>query len=355
MTTRLFYLERILESTSGRNSRGRRAVGRANLAIVAIASILLLGMPAANARAQGGSASGLASGPHEVTINGARLWYRVAGDSSSARPVVVFLHGGPGYNSYSFAVLEGARLEPSLRMVYLDQRGSGRSERPANRDYAMSTLVGDVEALRRTLGVERLALIGHSFGGVLALEYAARYPERVSHLVLASTPEDVPATCAIRKARLLELHPELRARIAAGGGDANGSSDCELEFRLMNGPQHEAFSNAIMFPDSLLRLRQDSIDAASRLRNTGELGSAVMSAGLLSYRFTAFDRLTMPVLVIAGGLDGSIGVRPQQAFVQRVPSAHFIQYDRAGHFVYLDEPDRFATDVVAFLSTPSRR
>lgn len=289
---------------------------------------------------------GLDPGVHETTINGARLWYRVAGSSTSSVAPVVFLHGGPGGNSYSFSVLEGPRLERSLRMVYFDQRGSGHSERPANRDYALATLVNDVEGLRATLGVNQITLVGHSFGGVLALEYAARYPEHVSHLVLVSAPADVPASCAIRKARLLELHPELRAR----ADSVHGGSDCELEFRLLPGPDHEAFGNAIMFPDSILRKRQDSIETASGLRNTGELSSALMRNGLLTYRFTAQERLTMPVLVVAGGKDASIGVRPQQRFASSLLRGQFLLYDRAGHFVYLDEPDRFARDVVAFLS-----
>lgn len=289
---------------------------------------------------------GLDPGVHEVTINGARLWYRVAGNSSSRLPPLVFLHGGPGYNSYSFAVLEGPRLESALRVVYFDQRGSGRSERPANGDYAMSTLVNDVEELRATLGVKQIAVMGHSFGGVLALEYSARYPERVSHLILVSAPADVPASCGVRKARLLELHPELHSRVDS----VHAASDCEVEFRVLGGRDHDAFSNAIMFPDSMLRRRQDSIDATSGLRNTGELGSALMRGGLLSYRFAAQQRLTMPVLVIAGGQDASVGLDPQKAFARSVTRGTFISYDRAGHFVYLDEPDRFARDVIAFIS-----
>jgi proline iminopeptidase len=75
-----------------------------------------------------------------------------------------------------------------------------------------------------------------------------------------------------------------------------------------------------------------------------------MRNGLLTYRFTAQERLTMPVLVVAGGKDASIGVRPQQRFASSLLRGQFLLYDRAGHFVYLDEPDRFARDVVAFLS-----
>ncbi len=62
----------------------------------------------------------------------------------------------------------------------------------------MNTLVNDVEGLRIALGVTQIAVVGHSFGGVLAPEYAVRYPDRVSHLILVSTPSDVPAS-ALRR------------------------------------------------------------------------------------------------------------------------------------------------------------
>jgi proline iminopeptidase len=114
-----------------------------------VGALLLCG---GRASAQPTSAGhGLDIGIHEATVNGVRLWYRVAGNRRSSLPPLVFLHGGPGYNSYSFAALEGPRLEKDLRVVYLDQRGSGYSERPASRDYAMATLVNDVEGLRHVL------------------------------------------------------------------------------------------------------------------------------------------------------------------------------------------------------------
>jgi proline iminopeptidase len=236
-------------------------------------------------------------------------------------------------------------------MVYFDQRGSGRSERPANRDYAMTTLVDDVEALRRQLGVPQIAIIGHSFGSTLALEYAARYPAQVSHLVLVSVPADFPAVCDARLATLIAVHPELRTSVivrdSATGAPRN---KCEEEFRLLPGAAHEAYNNLIMFPDSTRRIRQDSIDAASGLRNTGELGRAVMRTGLLTHRFTGAARLTMPVLIIAGGKDGAVSSAQQQALARSIHSARFVEYPQAGHFVYLDEQERFARDVISFMA-----
>jgi predicted alpha/beta-fold hydrolase len=154
-------------------------------------------------------------GEHRYDVGGVRLWYRVAGQRTGA-PVIV-LHGGPGEGSQTFARFAGPALEARLRMVYLDQRGSGRSDRPKQaRYYSMKLLVDDIEALRRKLGAPRIDLIGHSFGTILALEYGARYPEHVAHIVLAGAVPDLPRIIDIQCARLQKDDKPAFARAAQG-------------------------------------------------------------------------------------------------------------------------------------------
>jgi proline iminopeptidase len=97
---------------------------------------------------------------------------------------------------------------------------------------------------------------------------------------------------------------------------------------------------------------QKDVDAKSGLRNTGELGGALWNNGFLSYRFTRFERLTMPVLVVAGTEDFAIGLPAQRALASRLPKAQVLEYAGAGHFPYLDAPQRFTDDVVRFLKKP---
>ena len=302
----------------------------------------------------GTTAHAQSTGEHDVVLNGVRLWYRVAGTSAPGVPPVLFLHGGPGYNSYSFSRIEGPLLEKNLRMIYLDQRGSGRSERPWTRDYKLETLVADVEALRQSLGVPKLAIIGHSFGGTLAIEYAAAHPDRIAKLVLVDILYDAPAQCRYRAQGLAELRPEAYARVAKDTVDSAGvkRSFCELEFRALRGADREAFSNEMMFPDSARRKLQDSIDNASGLRNTGELSNALFNAGLLNYQFKAFDRLTMPVLVVVGGKDRAVGGAPMRALATRLPHARLVEMPNGGHFAYLEQPVEFANAVSSFITQP---
>ena len=300
---------------------------------------------------------GLAAGPHEVVLNGVRLWYRVAGTAENGVAPVVFLHGGPGYNSHSFSVLEGPKLERSLQMVYYDQRGAGRSERPWSGHYQIDTLVDDVEALRKTLGVPKISLMGHSFGGLLALEYAARYPNNVSRLILVGAFSDGPQTCQVHRARLAGMHLVELARVLKDTAWTHvpKRSDCEYEGRALTSAERERFNNSGIFPDSTLQKKQDSVDATSGLRNTGEMSRALIGGGLFSYRFTKHARVTMPTLLIAGAEDYAVGVQPQRALAAALPRARIAVYERGGHFPYLEEPVRFARDVSSFLSADEQR
>jgi proline iminopeptidase len=301
------------------------------------------------------SPRGVIPGEHTFQANGVRLWYCITGNPASTAPIV-FLHGGPGQGSFHFAALAGDAVEKHVQIVYFDQRGSGRSGKPADGSYSMSLLVDDVEALRKQLDVPRLILAGHSFGATLALEYAARYPENVAGIVFAAGLWSMPVQCAWRVRTLAELRPDAFARVRADTVDDKGQrrSDCELEFMAFrSGTEREAYNAQAMFPDSSVALRMDSVQKASGLRNTGELGGALFRGGLLQYEFKEFTRLTMPVLVIAGAHDGAARREGLQELVRRLPKADYREYERSGHFVYLDEPDRFGRDVAAFARSAS--
>jgi proline iminopeptidase len=292
-----------------------------------------------------------AQGEHQFIVNGVRLWYRIAGPSN-AGPPVIYLHGGPGYNSHSFSVIAGPRLERKLTMVYLDQRGSGRSERPWDKAYSIELLVQDVEGLRKQIGAPRVALIGHSFGGTIALEYAARYPDRVSKVVFVDGLSDGPASMANWRLRLRQERPGEVARIVthAPADSCEEAKQTQLLVGKILGSDSKGFFDRLQFIDQELRKKQDKIDEQSGLENTGELSNALFSSGLACYRFTAYSKLTMPVLIIGGRKDGAIGIEPMRRLAQSLPRATLVEYENSAHFPYVEEPDRFAADVLGFLA-----
>lgn len=114
----------------------------------------------------------------------------------------------------------------------------------------------------------------------------------------------------------------------------------------------DEYSNEAMYPDSSVRTRIETVEAAHGYRNTGEVGGALFRSGLLGYRFTNPERLTMPVLIIAGGRDGAARPEGLRELADRLSHATFLEYERSGHFLYVDDPDRFAADVIDFLTPP---
>jgi proline iminopeptidase len=123
------------------------------------------------------------AGEGALVVDGAQLQYLVAGTGA---PIVI-LHGGPGIGvGYLLAELDAPGFPPDgLKWVAYDQRGSGRSTGAEDASkLTMDRFVEDLEAIRAATGQERVALLGHSFGGLLALHYALKYPDRVAAMVL---------------------------------------------------------------------------------------------------------------------------------------------------------------------------
>jgi pimeloyl-ACP methyl ester carboxylesterase len=120
---------------------------------------------------------------------------KLAVDDGGSGPAIVFLHSLAGNSRQWAAQLEHERK--TRRAIGMDLRGHGRSEPPSDGQYRIETQVADLDAVVDALGLERFALVGHSFGAGLALEYAAARPARVTHLVVADpigdgtqTPEE---------------------------------------------------------------------------------------------------------------------------------------------------------------------
>ena len=127
---------------------------------------------------------------------------------------VLFLHGFGGNTSHWAAQLE--HLRPARRAVAMDLRGHGRSDAPADGDYAVQTQAGDVIAVLDTLRIDRAVLVGHSLGGAIAIAAAGNEPDRVAGLALLAAPGKVPAEMAHQIVGAMEADYE---KTAAGYWD----------------------------------------------------------------------------------------------------------------------------------------
>ncbi len=115
-----------------------------------------------------------------TTTDSVRLYVKVKGEG----PYLLYLHGGPGAGSYWLEKFSGDFFERHFTMVYLDQRGTGRSTGPSNGDYSMKRMVEDFEQVRKALHVDRWLTLGHSFGGILQMGYADLAPGAVDGMLM---------------------------------------------------------------------------------------------------------------------------------------------------------------------------
>jgi len=138
--------------------------------------------------------SGVAVQELEARVGDVRLYVRVAGGVGADKALIA-INGGPGLSSHYMLSLE-ALAGDELAVVTYDQRGTGRSTAPPD-GYTLLDHVTDVEAVREAVGVEKVYILGHSWGGILAMRYATVHPQRVESIILiGSGPPDWKASHA---------------------------------------------------------------------------------------------------------------------------------------------------------------
>ena len=277
-----------------------------------------------------------------TTADGRTLSYHRSGSG----PTLVCHPGGPGFSSLYLGDLAG--LGDELELVVLDPRGTGGSD-PA-RDpgqYAIADYAWDVEELREHLGLEQLLLLGHSHGGVVAVEYAASHPDRVERLILASTlprhgPEQDAAMQQAVEARQGEewyadavdaLQTELQ------GEFADGEELMELARRMM--PLYYA-EYGEREQQHVASLAGDSVCVdATRLWEKEIWEHFDLRPQLPS--------LTMPTLVITGEQDLITGPVCAAELTEGIPEAESVVLPGTGHMIFVEAPEQVREAVLGFL------
>ncbi len=124
---------------------------------------------------------------HVLTTDSVSLYVNVKGSGTPC----LYIHGGPGSGSYWVEKFFGNVLEQHFQMIYLDQRGVGRSTSPKDHNYSMERMVKDFEEVRNSLGIKNWLTLGHSFGGILQMGYAGRHPKVISGMLMINCTLDM--------------------------------------------------------------------------------------------------------------------------------------------------------------------
>ncbi len=237
---------------------------------------------------------------------------------------LVLMHGGPGLDHTSLLALQP--LADQFTLIFYDHRCNGRSEGAEVSSMTFENLTADADALRQTLGFDQWAVLGHSFGGNVALEYALRYPQSLSHLVLMDTCGDT--WWAQQNA------PEILAKrgySAAAVGAARRFFNGQLtpgEFL----PTSMKFVSAYFYRNFLLEMAHEVFSPGPRPKMRPE---ALIFGGTQPLKgWTVMNRLgeiQVPTLVMAGRYDFLFPPEHQAILADRLPNAELVLIERAGH------------------------
>ena len=273
----------------------------------------------------------------KVQADDVTLHVRIAGDPK-AGGVLIAINGGPGLSSHYMLNLEQL-AGPELAVLTYDQRGTGRSAEPAPdaANYDLLAYAEDLDAVRKAVGAERVHLLGHSWGGVVAMHYATVYPERVRSLVLMCSGP--PTWVATRDAQAL-----LGRRIQELQREGVIPKDLPDD----SGEQVQAILPAY-FSDPTFAFSPNDGDPPQHNQTVNELTWSAIKGYDLTDEVAKLDHRVL----ILWGEDDPFGLPMAEATRQALTNAEveFVVLEKCGHFWH-ECPDEFFSHVRAFLALP---
>jgi len=288
-----------------------------------------------------------------VDANGVMIYYMVVG---RGEPLVI-IHGGPGA-SHDYFLPYLLPLARHNKVIFIDERGSGRSQKLEDPSgYTIENMVEDIEAVRQTLGLGKINLLGHSYGGALVEAYALKYQSNLIHLILGSTWSSTKALNEVFVHMKQNMTPELRQRIdaleAAGlfgqGKDYRKSryTDAYMIAAWGEGYFPYLYQN---HPDP----NYDPVDNGKMSWDLyremwGEHGEFIIDGNLKSVEYT--DRLSsikVPTLILVGDHDES-DPSMSQVMHEKIAGSKLVIFPKSGHMTFVDQPRMFIKAVDEFL------
>ena len=293
-----------------------------------------------------------------VPVNGTRLHVDEYGDPTA--PVLLFVHGGPGQGSYDFARHQGARLGRHVRLLAVDQRGTLFSDPLQPGEQVTETgIADDLEALRETLGIESWVLLGHSFGGRVAVRYALDHPDRVRGLVLENPSLDWTGSATALLTASLEILDDTGAteadevRELLRGGVPATMAAVRRQRELMDalGPRRSEvyFHQPAVRADLAGALPSQKLPAD--VRDQGDKPGRMLRdhEQLLEPLLPRLAGLEVPALLISGLYDHVLDDDAIEVFNATVVEGDVTWFDESGHFCHIEEPDAYTRVVGAFV------
>jgi len=325
------------------------------LLVALMAALTSIQMQAAHQQRpeQGGPSSVYPVQQGFVDAHGVMIYYEAIGRGA---PLMI-VHGGPGADHTYFLpyLLPLARRN---RLIFIDERGSGQSQKLSDPSgYTVENMVEDVEAVREALGLGRMSLLGHSYGGVLAQAYALKYQRNLTHLILASTFPSTKQMNQVLAKELADAPAGAREKIEKmqkaglfGHGLAYERNRYPNEYMIAAwgevyfpylyqnrpDPNYDPVANGIMSWDLYREM-------------WGSDGEFVIDGNLKSVEYVdELHTIHVPTLVIAGDHDECAPWLSKEMH-EKIAGSKLVILPKSGHMTFVDQPDMFISDVDSFL------
>ncbi len=240
-------------------------------------------------------------------------------------PPLVLIHGLGGSTVAWQHVTPG--LAEELRVIAYDLRGLGRASTP-DPPYSIEQLVGDLHALLESLALERVALLGHSLGGAVALAYAAEHPERVAALVGVAAPSVTPVEAREGVIARAELAEREGMRAVA-----------DLHAQVGFPPAFQNPANRAIY--TRMVAGSDPIGYGALVRLIADLDIR-----------DVLPRIEVPALLLAGELDQVVPAAAVRLTAASIPNCEYVELSSCGHIVPFEEPVILVECVRSFVSEP---
>ncbi|MGE7979030.1 alpha/beta fold hydrolase [Psychrobacillus sp. NPDC093200] len=292
----------------------------------------------------------IANGEYKIKINDIFHWIKVEGIEHNTIPLVA-IHGGPGGNHYVFEHIAGAKLSDHRTVIYYEQRGCGRSEKPLSQsDYSYELLIEDFTKILEWSGFQKVDLLGYSFGGELALEIVASLPEKI-HKVITSCPS------------LISLETQYLLQIAGFVSVAEPRLLYEIEQVLAETSsihtKHKKIWE-IVNENTLDKFMFNNIKNAniyrkqmieSGLKNSGHMMAALQRNPREIPLYERLSQITNEILIITGVHDRNSGLGISNLIHNNLQKSKWVLFNESAHFPEIEETDKYVNQVLAFLES----
>ncbi|MCH8345740.1 MAG: alpha/beta fold hydrolase [Chloroflexi bacterium] len=249
-------------------------------------------------------------------------------------PLIVH-HGGPGLDQTIIAP-HLSPLAQHVQLICYDHRGSGRSASPQGQDpYKIDRFVDDLDALAKTLDARPFALLGHSFGGIVALHFALAHPELLTHLILVCTPASHDYIQDVEDALPGHLEQEALAELSSLQDSKPSDYVMRRSLELLA---------PIYFHDPA-RVSELGLDSVQFGPETQAVWDSLEGFDLRP----KLSEIQVPTLVIAG--DSDLSVTPERAreTADALPNSKLLVIKNSGHYPFIEQPEAFLSGVLQFL------